>query len=515
MKPDVVEICRLRLFLKLLAQIDTIEELEPLPDVDFNIYTGNSLFGFTTFEDVQKRVSGDVQLKMDPEHTMDHIEQLMHEANALHDAFQSLQSQANTSSQEKERLKTQLLAQLGLVTQALNAYLAQEYGIDDHSFYQWQQRTRPFHWFIQFHEIMRQGGFSVIVGNPPYVEYKKVQTQYTLRNYATLSTNNLYALVMERSAALLAPGGRFGMIVPSSATCTEGYLPLQRLLLAQGTVHVASFSDQRGKLFAIPHPRLCIIQYQKQEPAGPKSSRIFTTAYLKLEPKITASPFERLTYIEATDWVRPGAIPRFHSPIEYSIASKVFAQKHLLGHFVRPSGRYYVYYTRKLSWFVQVTPFKPLLLDAQGKRREPSELKVLRFATQAHADSAFAALNSNLFYWFLTTGSDCRNLNKREVHGLPFSMDTLNDDLQTTLSMLARELEQSLRDHAELQVKHYSEDLTIQCIFPVHSKPVIDQIDRILGRHYGFTPEEMDFLINYDGKYRNKYMPALHAPVEE
>jgi hypothetical protein len=34
------------------------------------------------------------------------------------------------------------------------------------------------------------------------------------------------------------------------------------------------------------------------------------------------------------------------------------------------------------------------------------------------------------------------------------------------------------------------------------SKPIIDQIDRVLAQHYGFTAEETDFLINYDIKYR-------------
>jgi hypothetical protein len=34
------------------------------------------------------------------------------------------------------------------------------------------------------------------------------------------------------------------------------------------------------------------------------------------------------------------------------------------------------------------------------------------------------------------------------------------------------------------------------------SKPVITQIDRLLARHYGFTEEEMDFIINYDIKFR-------------
>ncbi len=37
---------------------------------------------------------------------------------------------------------------------------------------------------------------------------------------------------------------------------------------------------------------------------------------------------------------------------------------------------------------------------------------------------------------------------------------------------------------------------------PKLSKPIIDEIDRILAQHYGFTDEELDFIINYDIKYR-------------
>ena len=29
-----------------------------------------------------------------------------------------------------------------------------------------------------------------------------------------------------------------------------------------------------------------------------------------------------------------------------------------------------------------------------------------------------------------------------------------------------------------------------------------DEIDRTLAQHYGFTDEELDFIINYDIKYR-------------
>ena len=37
---------------------------------------------------------------------------------------------------------------------------------------------------------------------------------------------------------------------------------------------------------------------------------------------------------------------------------------------------------------------------------------------------------------------------------------------------------------------------------PRSAKPLIDEIDRVLAEHYGFTDEELDFIINYDIKYR-------------
>ena len=33
-------------------------------------------------------------------------------------------------------------------------------------------------------------------------------------------------------------------------------------------------------------------------------------------------------------------------------------------------------------------------------------------------------------------------------------------------------------------------------------KPILDEIDTVLAGHYIFTPEELDFILNYDIKYR-------------
>lgn len=45
-------------------------------------------------------------------------------------------------------------------------------------------------------------------------------------------------------------------------------------------------------------------------------------------------------------------------------------------------------------------------------------------------------------------------------------------------------------------------DIVYQEFYPRLSKHVIDKIDRVLARNYWFAEEELDFIINYDMKYR-------------
>ena len=57
---------------------------------------------------------------------------------------------------------------------------------------------------------MTQGGFDVVIGNPPYVEYSKIlkgteeQAPYSVRGYATENCGNLYAFTWERCKFTLA-----------------------------------------------------------------------------------------------------------------------------------------------------------------------------------------------------------------------------------------------------------------------------------------------------------------------
>ena len=48
----------------------------------------------------------------------------------------------------------------------------------------------------------------------------------------------------------------------------------------------------------------------------------------------------------------------------------------------------------------------------------------------------------------------------------------------------------------------YDSNVHIETFNPALSKEIIDEINIALAKHYGFTAEELDFIINYDIKYR-------------
>jgi hypothetical protein len=463
MMEKAVEVCRLRLALKLISRVRTYGDIKLLPDLDFHIRAGNALVGLATAKEVARAISCG-----EPHPST---------GAALHD-----------------------IAPERFTPNELDGYLTAEYGHDRNAVAAWKESHQPFHWFCEFPDVTRRGGFAVVIGNPPYVEYEAVVKQYRVLHYRTLPCGNLYALTVERGTSLLANGGYFGMIMPASASCTDRYLPLQNILLEQSSLHISSYSDQRGKLFDIPHPRLCIVLYRK----GHTRKKVYSTAYIKPGHEPGGQLFEKLTYTDVTSLLLPGIIPRYGSYIEPDIHTKLRGQTRRIGDFVVKHGPHKVYYTRKLSWFVQVTSFVPHIVDEQGHVRKPSELKTLSFGSPEHADIAFVALNSHLFYWFITVGSDCRNLNMREVLGLPLDMDAIAAPVRAELRMLAARLAESLQRYSEMRTMlfQHAGKLIIQCIFPVRSKAILDEIDRVLARHYGFTDEELDFILNYDSKYR-------------
>jgi len=72
-------------------------------------------------------------------------------------------------------------------------------------------------WDKRFAEVMKEGGFDVIIGNPPYVRQESLGETFKAfakQNFETYAgTADLYIYFIEKAHKLLKPGGYFGMIV--------------------------------------------------------------------------------------------------------------------------------------------------------------------------------------------------------------------------------------------------------------------------------------------------------------
>jgi hypothetical protein len=105
-----------------------------------------------------------------------------------------------------------------------------------------------------------------------------------------------------------------------------------------------------------------------------------------------------------------------------------------------------------------------------------------------------------LFYWLYSVYGDCEHVNDALIRQLPVSPDwrsTAWTPLWTRLqeSLSAGSVPKRIRTKQGETIEYDEYDVGL-------SKPIIDEIDQLLARHYGFTDEELDFIINYDIKYR-------------
>jgi hypothetical protein len=505
---EAIEICKLRLFLNLVAQLETPRDLEPLPDIDFNVLAGNTLVGFTNMDEI-RRVTQKLFPAENTQETLADIERRVKEIERAEGSFREMQTRLSKyidpadMSEHKQRLHRELKDLCGI----LDPYLATEYNVGDgtptekniqsEAYKTWMKNYHPFHWWAEFYKIMYDGGFDVIIGNPPYLDFRELKTEIRYKGFATLPTRNLYSLILERCQKIVSNQGKQGYIVPVSSIATEGYLPLQQVLRRRKLIF-SSFDDRPSHLFdGLDKNTLSILLLSSIVP----SFDAVSTRLCRWSANERDQLFKTLNYETTPASKLPGCFPKIGTAIEAAIWKKLFNSKPLSFFYGSKSG-FVTYYSRKVNAFLQVLDFVPKVYDGQGRLRPPSEFKELYFSTREQAATVFCCLNSTLFRWYLDVASDGSHLNRREIDNFPFDPRSVSSAYPILLE-LANRLSENLQQTSTNKIMRYKHDtLTVQCIFPKYSKPIIDEIDHVLAQHYGFTSEELDYIINYDIKYR-------------
>ena len=139
-----------------------------------------------------------------------------------------------------------------------------------------------------------------------------------------------------------------------------------------------------------------------------------------------------------------------------------------------------------------------------GKESVSSKENYLYFQTAAVRDIGISVLSSSLFYWYYVLTTNCRDLAPSVLYEFPVNLTQLSTKHANELESLCNQLMTDYKENSQLkeQTSSRTGEIIYQEFYPRLSKDIIDKIDRILAQHYGFTDEELDFIINYDIKYR-------------
>jgi hypothetical protein len=326
------------------------------------------------------------------------------------------------------------------------------------------------------------------------VEYSAKNVKYEVLGFKTRKANNLHAFCFERFNQLSEKKlSRNGIILPIGAFSTQNMKPLMDFI-----------DDNYGsKWFSFYHFR--------PQPLfnGDKGANIATTILLtgipgnkrystgvkKFNEDSRSYLFDNSNYIGDNTAFRQRydyCFPKISSHIELSIFNKILTNHSLSELRAETKTKQSICYRTAGGLYYKIILNFPFPYESTSN-------KTSYFHKDIDHNVVTSFLNSSLQWLLCTVSFDTLNFKDYYIFSLPFSYNDLSLENKDDLHALCDDLMSDYKKHAKH--KHRGKTPCYEITASI-SKPIIDEIDKVLAKHYGFTEEELDFIINYDIKYR-------------
>ncbi|MDT0213938.1 Eco57I restriction-modification methylase domain-containing protein [Rothia sp. ARF10] len=490
---EATEIARLRLFLKLVSAIEKRDDLEPLPDLDFNIKPGNILVGARTIDEIEDATD------IFAAQTADTVIERANDVSAAYRDFRQIQE--NGAPEDVKAARDALSARLTEVRDIVNEHYHSVNRIAG-SLDTWVKSHSPFHWFIEYPEVFSEGGFDLVIGNPPYVGKRKVKG-YTFRGFDTDETPDIYAPCTERAAQITRHDGRMTLILPISAQFGADFQALRKHLLGRfGNIWVSAYSRNPAALFSAGLGVRSTIIIGSGD--GVSGNTLHVTKTHRWFDEARPALFEALAYVNVDDVKNRVGWARIPSEGVRDILAGTVGSGALGQLAVRRGAQTLGFKNIALYWLAVFREDPPAYeLDLTPFTDTP--IKHIFLASEDDARLALAIAASKLgFVWWYCTGDDF-NVTAETIKTIPVNVAALSGTARDRLRDLGDALVADYPNHV-LFTKYAGKWMGNVVLSEM--RDITDRIDEILAEELGYA----ELLPALEHAYYCAYKPTGDRP---
>ncbi len=214
---EACEIAKLRLFLAMVSSVRKVQDLEPLPNIDFNILPGNSLVGLMRVDEHEFNSKEDDFFK--PKYR-----ELVAEKNRKLDTYRHAAEQLGKHVSLRG-LRDDIDTEMAHANGVMNELLRDQFEALGVKFEEatWDATKKalgkpkkrrierrdidaqtPFHWGYVFDDIVqRRGGFDIILANPPWEVFKPQAKEFFAEHSDVVTKNKMSIKEFEKEESKL------------------------------------------------------------------------------------------------------------------------------------------------------------------------------------------------------------------------------------------------------------------------------------------------------------------------
>lgn len=223
-----IDIARLRFWLSIVVDSD---KAEPLPNFDYKFMQGNSLiesYGGFDLSRISSRLRGgqsksmQLVLGLDSDFSKKNLQRL------IRDYFKPTDHKQKASMRHaiNDEVKRLILNSAG----GTPSFISKLNDLDPSA------NQEFFLWHTWFKDIFDKGGFDIVIGNPPYIDYRKIDetTKIGLNkflSYQLEKKGSLYVYFIEQGIGLLKPNARLSFINPYQYLSAESGRGIRSFLI--------------------------------------------------------------------------------------------------------------------------------------------------------------------------------------------------------------------------------------------------------------------------------------------